>query len=137
MAIDGVVSSGASVTQPDVDWQANSPPATRDCRGAEVHVGDVVRLLAPSQSLFRCLPPGETEHFRTLIGTALTVEDIDGYGCAWVPVECYGGEGCRPSYSVALAPAQMELVNGRSEAHSPAGRRRPAVKISDAPSRST
>ncbi|MCM5681584.1 hypothetical protein M8A51_18825 [Schlegelella sp. S2-27] len=86
--------------------------APQDRNGSVVRLGARVRLLGLSGRWLEELPQDERHDVLSMIGQVFEIEEIDGFGHAWVrkswPDEAAGT--CR-SHSIALEPHEMELVS--------------------------
>ena len=81
-----------------------------DRNGAEVVLGSRVRIVALSGGWLDALPPDEHERVLSMIGEVFEIDEFDDDGQPWVTKTWPEGEGRVRSHSLALAPAEMELV---------------------------
>jgi hypothetical protein len=90
---------------------------TFDRNGIPVAVGTIVRVLDVPERLLVRLPEDEAARVKSMKDAVLSVYEIDQWGSAWVMKWWNIGEEQSLSHSLALAPAEMEVVaNGRSDA---------------------
>ena len=85
---------------------------TSDRHGRSVRVGSRVRVVEIGTQLADRLPVEERADVLSMVGGVFEVQEIDGWGSAWVEKTwSEAGSGLR-SHSLALAPSEMELVEG-------------------------
>jgi len=85
-----------------------------DINGTPVHVGIRVRVVSVRASVLRPLSEAERRRVKSMIGEILTVDGIDAYGSAWVTKWWHHRGGKSTSHSLALGPAEMEVVPSAS-----------------------
>jgi hypothetical protein len=83
-----------------------------DRNGNVVSVGTAVRVVAIPQSVFRDLAPEEAADVESMRGEVFSVYEIDQWGHAWVKKWWRIAEDQSYSHSLALAPNEMEVVQG-------------------------
>jgi len=89
---------------------------TKDRNGTPVNVGTLVRVVSIPPSMFKDLPEEEIPRVRSFIGDVLSVYEVDAQGSAWVEKWWSEGKDQSASHSVALSPAEMEVVSNESVA---------------------
>jgi hypothetical protein len=90
---------------------------TADRNGTPVSVGTVVRVVSVSDNLLKQVPEQEAVDLKSMVGTALSVYEVDSSGFAWVEKIWGIGEENSYSHALALAPSEMEvLASGSSDA---------------------
>ena len=85
--------------------------STIDRAGVKVIVGISVRVLAIRPSVFDRLPEQERLRVQTMLGEIFPVYEIDNWGSAWVEKWWRESEDSSSSHSLALEPAEMEVVS--------------------------
>ena len=83
---------------------------TKDINNSIVKVGSIVRVLEIKASVTARLSLPEQRDILTMKGQTFEVYEVDEWGSAWVKKWWNAGKGAAYCHSLALAPAQMELV---------------------------
>jgi hypothetical protein len=86
-------------------------PSTRDCNGATVGVGSVVRVLSIPESVLQPLDEADRSRVQSMRGETFAVYEIDLYGGAWVEKWWHESESKAMSHSLGLSPSEIELVS--------------------------
>jgi len=86
-----------------------SVKAVFDKNGAEVRVGDLVRVVEIPRGIV-LFEDEERQCVDSMLGEVFEIEDIDQWGCAEVTKWWELGEGMSKSHSLNLSAHEMELV---------------------------
>ena len=91
-----------------------SPDFVTDIDGAQVHLGDTVKVLAIDASIK--LEKDEVEKVKSMVGEEFEVDEIDEQGCAWVTKWWHTTESESESeaHGILLTSQQMKLVRSKN-----------------------
>lgn len=73
-----------------------------------------MRVLSIHPSVLEPLPEGEKSNVLSMLGDCFEVYEVDQYGRAWVEKWWHDTEENAMSHSLALEPAEMELIENVS-----------------------
>jgi hypothetical protein len=83
---------------------------TSDIKGNKVYEGDVVRVLSINSCVIERLNNNEKKDVLSMMNACFKIDEIDQLGNAWVTKWWVRKNDETESHSLALLPAEMELV---------------------------